>query len=288
MTDDRQLPTQPDPGPAADREPGSSPAELAPGRRQTPPLPPPTRREPSSADVRARRPDYRGEELDPERGPGLGCFWFQMIVLGFFIVIIPVGLNLNWPFELLALLLFVVIGLLLVTGQTVIFLLRLVAADRRSQGRRRPLASQTKTVGELEDELGPADAAPAADVAPAEVAAPPADAGPAEVGASADGVAPPEDAAGGPPAAEDPDPRGGGAVAEAQVTDADADGGATERGTGPRDGFFTGPGAAKSLHPTEQTPEELPPPPSEKRDDAAGRAEPDPDRPEEPDPGVRQ
>ena len=41
------------------------------------------------------------------------------------------------------------IVLLLVTGQTIIFLLRLVAADRR--GRRRPLASETKTVGELED-----------------------------------------------------------------------------------------------------------------------------------------
>ena len=41
------------------------------------------------------------------------------------------------------------IVLLLVTGQTIIFLLRLVAADRR--GRRRPLASGTKTVGELED-----------------------------------------------------------------------------------------------------------------------------------------
>ena len=39
--------------------------------------------------------------------------------------------------------------LLLVTGQTIIFLLRLVSADRR--GRRRPLASGTKTVGELED-----------------------------------------------------------------------------------------------------------------------------------------
>jgi hypothetical protein len=39
--------------------------------------------------------------------------------------------------------------LLLVTGQTIIFLLRLVAADRR--GRRRPLASGTPTVGELED-----------------------------------------------------------------------------------------------------------------------------------------
>jgi hypothetical protein len=36
-----------------------------------------------------------------------------------------------------------------VSGQTIIFLLRLVAADRR--GRRRPLASETKTVGELED-----------------------------------------------------------------------------------------------------------------------------------------
>ncbi|HYN48256.1 MAG TPA: hypothetical protein VER83_05270, partial [Candidatus Nanopelagicales bacterium] len=89
---------------------------------------------------------------DPERGPGLGCFWFQVIVLGFFFVLIPIGLNLNWPFELLAILLFVVLGLLLLTGQTVIFLLRLVAADRRAQGRRRPLASPTKTVGELEDE----------------------------------------------------------------------------------------------------------------------------------------
>jgi hypothetical protein len=49
------------------------------------------------------------------------------------------------PFALL----FAVVILLLITGQTIIFLLRLVAADRRS--RRRPLASATKTVGELED-----------------------------------------------------------------------------------------------------------------------------------------
>ena len=67
-------------------------------------------------------------------------------------MLIPIGLKLGWPFELLAILLFVVIGLLLLTGQSVIFLLRLVAADRRAQGRRRPLASPTKTVGELEDE----------------------------------------------------------------------------------------------------------------------------------------
>ena len=51
-----------------------------------------------------------------------------------------------------AVLLFAVIFLLLFTGQTIIFLLRLVAADRR--GRRRPLASDTKTVGELEDAAG--------------------------------------------------------------------------------------------------------------------------------------
>ncbi|HSW42914.1 MAG TPA: hypothetical protein VLM76_10430 [Patescibacteria group bacterium] len=106
----------------------------------------------SSAETRPRRPEYRGQELDPERGPGLGCFWFQVIVLGFFIVLIPIGLNLGWPYELLAILLFVVIGLLLLTGQSVIFLLRLVAADRRARGRRRPLASPSKTVGELEDE----------------------------------------------------------------------------------------------------------------------------------------
>jgi hypothetical protein len=42
--------------------------------------------------------------------------------------------------------------LLLFVGQTIIFLLRLVAADRRSEARRRPLRSQTKTVGEIEDE----------------------------------------------------------------------------------------------------------------------------------------
>ena len=42
--------------------------------------------------------------------------------------------------------------LLLFVGQTIIFLLRLVAADRRQDARRRPLRSGTKTVGELEDE----------------------------------------------------------------------------------------------------------------------------------------
>jgi hypothetical protein len=93
---------------------------------------------------------YKGEELDAERGPGLGCFRFQLIVLVVLIVLTPLSVYWNWPPAVSAAFLFAVILLLLVAGQTVIFLLRLVAADRR--GRRRPLGSATKTVGELEDE----------------------------------------------------------------------------------------------------------------------------------------
>jgi hypothetical protein len=92
---------------------------------------------------------YKGEELDAERGPGLGCFRFQLGVLVFFVVLTPFTVIWQWPAWISAALLFAIIALLLVAGQTIIFLLRLVAADRRS--RRRPLASATKTVGELED-----------------------------------------------------------------------------------------------------------------------------------------
>lgn len=136
MTDDGT------PTPSPDREPAHpDAAATAPGGRR------------SSADVATRRPTYKGEELDAARGPGLGCFWFQAAVLALFLVLIPIGVTLNWPFEVLAALLFVVLGLLLFVGQTLIFLLRLVAADRRDVGRRRPLASSTPTVGQLEDAL---------------------------------------------------------------------------------------------------------------------------------------
>jgi hypothetical protein len=92
---------------------------------------------------------YRGSDLESERGPGLGCFRIQLVVLIVFIVLTPLTVVWDWPVGVSAALLFAVIGLLLITGQTIIFLLRLVAAERR--GRRRPLASGTKTVGELED-----------------------------------------------------------------------------------------------------------------------------------------
>ena len=93
---------------------------------------------------------YKGADLEAERGPGLGCFRFQLAVLAVFVVLTPLSVAWRWPEAVSAILLFAVIGLLLTTGQTIIFLLRLVAADRRS--RRRPLGSATKTVGELEDE----------------------------------------------------------------------------------------------------------------------------------------
>lgn len=102
---------------------------------------------------------YKGSDLEAERGPGLGCFRFQLVVLVVFIILTPLSVAWNWPPAVSAALLFAVILLLLLTGQTIIFLLRLVSADRR--GRRRPLASQTKTVGELED-LGAGDREPPA------------------------------------------------------------------------------------------------------------------------------
>ena len=92
---------------------------------------------------------YKGDDLEPERGPGLGCFRFQLAVLVVFIALTPLTVVWNWPATVSTVLLFVVIGLLLTTGQTIIFLLRLVAADRR--GRRVPLGDGTRTVGELED-----------------------------------------------------------------------------------------------------------------------------------------
>jgi hypothetical protein len=130
-------PTSPNPDPAAS-DPTEAPID--PAADPTPP-----RRPRPAGPIQ-----YKGEELDAERGPGLGCFRFQVIVLVILIVLTPLSVVWGWPDVVSTILLFVVIGLLLLTGQTIIFLLRLVAADRR--GRRRPLGSATPTVGELEDE----------------------------------------------------------------------------------------------------------------------------------------
>ena len=142
--------------------------------------------DPNADPTPPRRPrptgpvQYKGDDLEAERGPGLGCFRIQLVILVAFIILTPLSVVWNWPPVVSTILLFAVILLLLFTGQTIIFLLRLVSADRR--GRRRPLASGTRTVGELEDaaasspSLGDGDAvtdgAPASDAAPTGQAVP--------------------------------------------------------------------------------------------------------------------
>ncbi|OGO54578.1 MAG: hypothetical protein A2V84_05670 [Chloroflexi bacterium RBG_16_70_13] len=133
----------------------------------TEPEPPPSG---PSESPSVRAVDYKGAPLDSEKGPGLGCFWTQLAVLAVLLVLTPLSVAWSWPFWISGGLLILVLLLLLLAGQTVIFLLRLVAADRRAAehsvaGRRRPLASPTPTVGELEDRTTPPEA-PIDDAAP--------------------------------------------------------------------------------------------------------------------------
>lgn len=108
-------------------------------------------------------PEYKGEPLDAERGPGLGCFWIQVGLMTFFLVLTPLTVTWSWDPRISAVLLIFTLVLLLFTGQTVIFLLRLVAADRRT--RRAPLDPRARpTVGQLEDQAAaPEGGAVAAD-----------------------------------------------------------------------------------------------------------------------------
>lgn len=109
--------------------------------------------------VAGQRPKYKGAPLDEARGPGLGCFRFQVGLFVVLVVLTPIGAANDWPFPLVAGMLFLTIGLLFFVGQTAIFLLRLVAVERRE--RRRPLrAGSSPTVGQLEDAARGAPSAP--------------------------------------------------------------------------------------------------------------------------------
>jgi hypothetical protein len=135
-------------------EPGQQPSQPS-----LPPPPEPSTPPPPAPGAINRPPiQYKGADLEPERGPGLGCFRFQLVVLVVLVILTPISVFAGWPEAVSAILLFVVIALLLLTGQTMIFLMRLVAADRRT--RRRPMGSTTKTVGELEDAAAAKPAGP--------------------------------------------------------------------------------------------------------------------------------
>lgn len=97
------------------------------------------------------RPLYKGEPLEAQNGPGLGCFWLQVVLLVVLLVLTPLTVVWAFPPWVSAALLILTLVILFFVGMTMVFLLRLVAADRRSQ--RRPLREGARrTVGQLDEE----------------------------------------------------------------------------------------------------------------------------------------
>ena len=94
------------------------------------------------------------EELDPNEGPGFGCFIWQAILFAVILFLIPLGVfTFGWPVWLLSILLFVAMVLLFFVSMTSIFLLRVFFADRRrGRGRTTGVTRQPTRVITTEDE----------------------------------------------------------------------------------------------------------------------------------------
>jgi hypothetical protein len=91
--------------------------------------------------MRGRMAIRMNEDLDPNQGPGLGCFTVQAILFAVILLLIPIGVfSLGWPVWLLTLLLVVAIFLLFFLSMTSVFLLRVFFASRRT-GRGRTYGS---------------------------------------------------------------------------------------------------------------------------------------------------
>jgi hypothetical protein len=72
------------------------------------------------------------EELDPNEGPSFTEFAVLASLFAIILLLIPVGVfTFSWPVWLLALLLFIDLGLLFLVSMTAVFLLRVFFADRR-------------------------------------------------------------------------------------------------------------------------------------------------------------
>lgn len=100
------------------------------------------------------------EELDPNEGPGFGCFVTQAILFAVILFLIPIGLfTFNWPVWLLVVLMFVALVLLFFVSMTSVFLLRVFFADRRrGRGRQSGVAKpQTRVITTASDEERPDD-----------------------------------------------------------------------------------------------------------------------------------
>jgi hypothetical protein len=88
------------------------------------------------------------EDLDPNEGPGFGCFIWQAVLFAVILLLIPVGLLAwGWPVWLLAVLLFIDMVLLFFVSMTAVFLLRVFFADRRKgRGRTTGVAGPPRVV----------------------------------------------------------------------------------------------------------------------------------------------
>ena len=97
------------------------------------------------------------EDLDPNEGPGFGCFIWQAILFAIILLFIPVGLfTFNWPVWLLATLLGIDLILLFFLSMTSVFLLRVFFADRRrGRGRTTGVARQPTRVVSTDPESEP-------------------------------------------------------------------------------------------------------------------------------------
>lgn len=81
------------------------------------------------------------EELDPNEGPGFGCFIWQAAFFAGILLLIPVGLfTFSWPVWVLVSLLLIDMVLLFFISMTSVFLLRVFFADRR-RGRGRGIGA---------------------------------------------------------------------------------------------------------------------------------------------------
>jgi hypothetical protein len=96
------------------------------------------------------------EELDPNEGPGFGCFVTQAILFAVILLLIPVGLfTFGWPVWLLGTLLVIALILLFFVSMTSVFLLRVFFADRRrGRGRQTGVAKPETRVITTTDDTG--------------------------------------------------------------------------------------------------------------------------------------
>lgn len=88
------------------------------------------------------------EELDPNQGPGFGCFITQAIGFALILLLIPLGVfTFHWPMWLLVLLLAIDMVLLFFVSMTSVFLLRVFFADRsRGRGRQMGAIHEPRTI----------------------------------------------------------------------------------------------------------------------------------------------